>query len=146
MDLFAQNPQQDRVIELVETLSDITLNEPRGTPPSGINRLQRGVTAPASPEPMRVIGKLWFVIRVKEHTNYFLQQFVRPRRQTKRAFLRRRAFLGDVDSPCWLPSIALIAQRFDDCLNLVQTHAVHGFWGDAGRHCTVVAVDLPVGD
>src|SRR2546430_14788123 len=123
MDLFAQNIKQDRMIELVETLSDITLNEPRGTPPSGINRLQRGVTAPASPEPMRVAGKLWFVIRFKQHPNYFLQQFVRPRRQTKRTFLFRRAFLGDVDTPCLLPSIALSAQRFNDCLNLVQTHA-----------------------
>jgi hypothetical protein len=93
-----------------------------------------------------MLGELRLVIRLKEHADHFLQQFVRPRRQTKWALLPRRTFLGDVDAPRGFPSEALIAQRFDDRLYLAQAHAVHGLRGDAGSHRTVVAVDLPVGD
>ena len=111
--------------------------------PLVVDLLQGGVTPAAWTEPVGAVGELRLIIRFQEGADHFLQQLIRPRRQTQRALLRR-VLPVDIGAPDRGPPIALIPQRIDDRLNLLQAHAVHRFLIDAGRHGTVVAVDLPV--
>ncbi len=143
VDLLTQHRSHDRMVQRPETVGDIALDEPHRPTPLTLDLVQRGMTPTTWAEPVGAIGELRLVIRLQQRTDHFLQQFVRPRRQTQRALLRR-VFLVDVSPPCRGPPVALVPQRFDDRLNLSQAHAVHGLRIGAGRHGTVIAVDLPV--
>ena len=132
------------MIQRPETVGDVALDEPHRSAPLTLDLPQGGVTPASWAEPVGAVGELRLVIRLQQGTDHLLQQLVRPCRQSQRTLLRR-VLLVDVDAPHRGPPVALIPQRLDDRLNLLQAHAVHSLRVDAGRHSPVIAVDLPVG-
>src|SRR5262249_61621851 len=52
--------------------------------------------------------------------------------------------LRDVRAPHGRPAIPLEAQGIDDACDLLQRHTIHCLRGDAGRHRSLVAVNLPI--
>src|SRR6266852_2282161 len=100
------------MVETAEAVGDVTFDEPRCSAPPRVDRLQGGVTATAGPEPVGVVGELRLVVRLQQQAQYFLQQLVRPGRQSQRAFLVR-PFLLDVDPPRRSPPVALRTERVD---------------------------------
>ncbi len=145
MNVLGQHGMKHPMVEPIETLGDVSLDEPRHTSPR-LRYFRKGrVTAPSRPEAVRAVGELRLVIRFQKGADHFLQQLVRPRRQTQRSASSGCSFLVDVHTPDRGPPIALVPQRIDDRLNLLQAHAVHGLLVGARCHSTGVAVDLPVG-
>src|SRR5438477_81019 len=60
-DFLAQNGQKDSMIDSLETLTNVSLNEPDCSPPVVVNLSQRGMTPSTSPKPVRVVAELRFV-------------------------------------------------------------------------------------
>src|SRR6266566_8842969 len=104
------------MIQPVETLGDVSLDEPRRAPPPGVDRLQGGVRSPAWTETMGAVGEPRLVVRLQQQAEHLLQQFVRPGRQPERALLVRSLLL-DVDPPHRCPPVALRPERTDDRLD-----------------------------
>src|SRR5262249_56113462 len=108
-----------------KTVGDVALDEPHRPVPLVIDLLQGGMAPAAWAEPVGTVGELRLVIRLQNQAQDFLQQLVRPRRQTQRALLRRSLLL-DEGAPHRSPPVALLAERTDDRPDLPEVHALHG--------------------
>ena len=80
VDLLAEDTEHDRVVKPPETVGDITLDKPGRPDPRRGHVPQRGVAAPTWPEPVGMLGKGRFVIRLQQQTHHLADQLVRPRR------------------------------------------------------------------
>jgi hypothetical protein len=87
--VLGEEGTQHCVIQPIETLGDVSLDEPCCPSPRFGYFRQSSVTALARPEAVGVLGELRLVIRFQQGTDHFLQQLVRPRGQTQRATLSR---------------------------------------------------------
>src|SRR3972149_10290578 len=85
------------MVKPVETLRDIPFDEPRGSLPS-LDLRQSGMTPMRRPKAMRESTELRLVVRLQDGAHHFLQQLVRPRRESQRG-LCRGGLLRDVDPP-----------------------------------------------
>src|SRR5207249_645358 len=97
----------DLVVERIETRGDVTLNEPGRARPGVGHLAKRGVASPAGPVPVGPVGKLGFVVRLKQQAYHLTDQLVRPRRQAQRSTFP--VAFRDVDSPGWAEPVALVA-------------------------------------
>ena len=78
VEFLAQDRQQDRVVQTVETLVDIALDEPLDPSPVLGDLPQGGVTTSTGAEPVGVRAELRLVVRFQKGADDFLQQFIRP--------------------------------------------------------------------
>jgi hypothetical protein len=93
---------------------------------------------------MCVVAELRFVIRLQDEAYYFLQQFVGPGGQAKRAQVFA-VFLGDVDPSHWRPAIPFAAQGGDHGIDFRQGHAIDGVGRRAWSQSTIICIDVGVG-
>ena len=61
-----------------EAVGDVTLDEPHGPGPGFLHFPQRGVAAPAGPEPVRTVGELRLVVRLQQQAHHFADELIRP--------------------------------------------------------------------
>src|SRR5436305_5324237 len=73
-DALAEDAQQDRMIDIVETSFDVTLDEPFGPVPHPLDTLQRGVAPAPRPETVREVGELRLVVRFQDGADHVLQE------------------------------------------------------------------------
>ncbi len=140
VEVFTQDRDQGRMIQIIEALSDIALDEPGCTFP-GVVDLREGSVAPSgSTKSVGMDTELGFIVRFQNESDNLLQQFVRPTRKPERASLRR-VLLLDIDASDWRPAIAFSTEACDDRIDFRQGHAIHRFGGASRRHCAMVAVD-----
>jgi hypothetical protein len=59
------------MVKAAEAVGDVALYEPGGPGPGGIDVPQRGVTSPASPEPVRVVRELRIVKCFQQYPDDF---------------------------------------------------------------------------
>src|SRR5207244_5210724 len=78
-DVLTEDVQQDRVIDIIKTSFDVTLDEPFGPVPHPFDTLQGGVAPASRPEAVRVVGESRFVVRFQKGADHVLQEFIRPR-------------------------------------------------------------------
>src|SRR5262245_58941566 len=102
----------------VQILGNVSLNQPPRPRPGCLYFPQGGMAASVWPESVRVIVKLWLVIRFQNGADDFLQQFVFPRGNPQRAELS--VFLRNIHPSDWRPSIALMTKVVDETLDFRQ--------------------------
>src|SRR5262245_30247556 len=71
-DIFLKNIHQDVTVDVIETTLDVSFNEPFGPVPCIMDFCQDRLTSPAQSEPMTVLGKLWFIVYLKDGSYYIL--------------------------------------------------------------------------
>ena len=143
LDLLTQYVQENLVPQRPEAVADVSLNEPHGPGPGVVDLPQRGMTPSVPPEPVRPVGELRLVVRLKEQADHLADQLVRPRGQPEGAELAIP--LGNVDAAGRGEPVPLVPHQPDDLVDLVLGHAVGGFLCRPGRHRPLVGVDVPVG-
>jgi len=123
-DLLAEDRQQDPVVDVVEAPFDISLDEPLRALPGPGDVLQCGVTSQAGSKSVGVDAELRLEVGLQDGAHHLLQQLVAPRRDAERPHLP--VGLGDEDASDRGPSIAFMANLFDERLDLLRGHPVHG--------------------
>ena len=108
----------------VETFRDIALNEPHRSHPVVVDFPQCRVTSPFWSEPMGMGAKLRLKVGVENEAHDFLQQFIRPGLNTKRAF--PTILFRDGDAPGGFPSIPLMPHSVNDRSDFV-INGIAGF-------------------
>src|SRR3954451_18719104 len=103
------------MVEAAETVGDVSLDEPGRSGPGISHFPQRGVTASTGPKPVGSVGERRLVVRLQQQAHDFPDELVRPGRQAQRAGLP--VLFGDMDSPCWRKSVALVTHRIDDAVD-----------------------------
>src|SRR5919201_5052260 len=126
-----------------KALGDVALDEPVGSVPDLDHLAQRGVAAASRAEPVRTVGELHVVVRVKQQAYHLGQHFVRPARQPQRTPLP--IAFRDVGAFDWSPPPPFGTNRGDDVADLVQGHAIRSLSADPRSHCTRVGVQPLVG-
>ncbi len=66
-----QYPEQDLMVERPEAISDVALDEPRGSGPAVVYLPQGGVTSSSFPEAVRPGGESRLVVRLQQEANHF---------------------------------------------------------------------------
>ena len=84
VDVLCQRRERDLVVKLIEAAGDVALDKPSCPAPRDGHLAKRGVAAAAGPVTVGVLGELRLVVRLKQQTDDFAEQLVRPRRQTQR--------------------------------------------------------------
>jgi hypothetical protein len=128
-----------------KAVGDVTLDEPHRSPPLVVDLQQGTMTPAAGAEPVGAVGELRLVVRLQDQAEHFLQQLVRPGRQSQRTLLARSLLL-DVAAPHRSPPVALLTEHADDRLDLAEVHAVHSLAGDPRGHRARIPVDLAVSE
>src|SRR6266487_4133468 len=129
--------------ERVETFGDVALDEPDGSHPVVVDFPQCRMTSSSWSEPMGMRAELRLKVGVKNEAHDFLQQFIRPGLNAKRAF--PTILFGNVDAPGRTPSVSFVLQCLDDVVDFVPGHAICGFLGCPFGHGPMVAINLPIG-
>src|SRR5437016_5013677 len=129
--------------ERVKTFGDVALDEPDASHPVVVDFPQCRMTSPFWPEPMGMGAKLRLKIGVENEAYYFLQEFIRPRLNTKWAFAT--ILFREVGTPGRAPLIPLVSHGVDDGSNFLPGHAIGGFLGCSFGHSSMIAVNLPIG-
>lgn len=89
-----------------------------------------------------MFAELDIKVGIQNHAHDFRDEFVRPRGDTKWTLLP--VLFGNPDSSGRFPVIPLMAKGFDNGIDFLQAHSIHGFIADTARHCAVVAVNAPI--
>jgi hypothetical protein len=142
VDLLSEDRHHDRMINIVETSFDITLDEPGCTCPAYEDVTQGCVASPFRSEAVGRGGELWLVVCFQKGAYDFLQQFIGPRWDAERAGLS--ILFGNESTTHGGPSISFISEEFDDSLDLPLRHSIHGFLCRSFGHRTGVSIDSPV--
>src|SRR5712692_11161465 len=130
------------MVEVIEATRNVTLQEPGCATPSVVNLPQCRVAPPPFSEAVRMVAERRLKVRAQDHSDHFSEQFIRPNGQAERTLFS--VLFRDVDASCWLPMIAFISQGFNDRIDFLQRHCVHGVLVDPWRENARVAVDFPV--
>src|SRR5260221_7510107 len=75
-DRFRQDRERDLMVELPETVRDITLSEPHGPRPGIAYLPQRGMAPAPFPEPVRPARKPRLVDRLKNQADHLADQLI----------------------------------------------------------------------
>src|SRR5579871_1724771 len=75
-DMLAQNRQQDRMVNVVETAANISLDKPLRPGPVPLDFHQSRMTTTFWTEAMRMLGKLRLEVGFQKGADHFLQQFI----------------------------------------------------------------------
>ncbi len=132
------------MVQRIETSRDVAFHEPLRANPAVIDLVQRSMTTPGRAKAMRGRAELRLVIGLQDEAHCFLQQLVRPSRETEWTLLHR-AFLLNVDAPYRQPSVCLMTQGVNDPADFCQRHPVDGFRRNTRCHRTSVTGDFTVG-
>jgi len=76
LDLLCQNGQHDLVVKRSKAVRDITFNEPHGPGPGAFYLPQCGMAPSFSPEPVRPVRELRFVVRLKNEAHDLSNELV----------------------------------------------------------------------
>src|SRR5579883_1262373 len=142
MELFFEYWHHNRVIKRVKTLFYVALDEPFGACPSMPDRAECAVTSPLRPKPVRMTAHLRFVVGFKDEAYYFLQEFICPCWDTKRA--QFSIFLWNMRSPHWCPLKPFITKIINELFNFLLGHAIHGFVCCPFGHRPIIGVKAGV--
>src|SRR5260370_4418266 len=92
VEFFAQDRQQDRMVDAVETLRYISLDEPLDPSPVLGDLSKSGVATSIRTEPVGMWAELRLVVGVQYRAHHLLQQFIQPSGYPERTQLP--SFLG----------------------------------------------------
>ncbi len=70
------------MVDIVEAPLDVTLNKPLGSGAVASGVSKGGVASTLGSESVTVIGELGLIVRFQQEAYHFLQQFIRPGRNT----------------------------------------------------------------
>ncbi|HMB08017.1 MAG TPA: recombinase family protein, partial [Isosphaeraceae bacterium] len=143
VDFRPENPQDDRVIDLVEARADISLDEPFRPRTSADDLPKCGVTPSSRSESVRTVAELRLVVGFQDGPDHFLEKFVRPAWHPQRS--QFSVLLRDVGPPHRLPPVAFLSHGVDDFINLRERHPVHGLLGCSPRHRAIVGIEPRIG-
>ncbi len=118
VDIFLQDVHQDVGVDILEATLDVSFNEPFGPVPCMMDFCQGRLASPVRSEPVTVLGKLWFIVCLKDGSYYILNHLWRPVWHAEWSFSTLR--LVYIDAPCWRPLPPFVAQCFDHSVNLIE--------------------------
>src|SRR5882762_2460691 len=102
----------------IETTLDVSFNEPFGPVPCIMDFCQGRLASPSWSEPVTVLGKLWFIVCLKNGSYYILNHLWRPVWHAQWSFSTFR--LVYIDAPCWGPLPPFVAHGFDHSVDLIE--------------------------
>src|SRR5215210_5312018 len=106
MNVSGQNRQEDVVVDVVETTTNVAFNEPDRAAKTALDAGQSAMAATPRTEPVRTVPKAWFVVGIEEHAQCLLNQPVGKVRDTERTCFA--VSLWDVDAPNGVKAIAFL--------------------------------------
>src|SRR5450759_3359492 len=109
MNVLSKDVHHDRMIERIETGGNVALHEPGRSHPLVVNLREGGVTSSVGAEAVGVVAELRFKVGREDQPKNLLKQLVRPGWHPQWTHLLR-AFLLDVDTSDWCPSVAFISK------------------------------------
>src|SRR5512133_3732290 len=124
------------MIDVLKTAFDVALDKPFGARPGVLDVVKCAMASSCGPKPVGMVAKLRFIIRLKNESDYFLEQFIRPGRDAERSHLP--VLLRDMYASNSRPSIAFIAQFVYDAFDFRQVHPIHSFAGCPFGHRSLV--------
>ena len=71
-DIFLKDVHQDVGVDVLETTLDVSFNEPFGPVPCIMDFCQGRLASPSRSEPVTMLGKLWFIVRLQNGSYYIL--------------------------------------------------------------------------
>src|ERR1044071_9608999 len=101
------------------------------------------MTAAIGSEPVGEVGEGRLVVGFEDQPHYFLEQLIRPCRYPERSLFS--IGLRDIYTTHGGPLVSLEAYLFDDLVDFLHAHRIHGLTASAFGHRTLVGVDVHVG-
>ena len=133
------------MIDIVKAPFDISFNKPAHTAKLILQFLQSSVAASFRPESMGTIQKERLINRFQYHAKRFLNQFIRKRRNTQRAFLFGIVFLCNIHSSYRRRLIGLVCQRLNDSFNFGFAETICRILVDTLCSCTLILIQTLIG-